>query len=423
MEKLTDAIERGIFADCEIRSHYRPDRWIELHVYPADEGAVVFFKDITDLRRSERQAAQARSLLQSSLDALSAHVVILDRTGTIVASNMAWQKFAVAHGLVSSPIDGHLNYITLYAEPLARCPEAKVIAEILSSLIAGRRRAARMVYSWLQDGRPCWFQLGAARFDCGGETYLVVTNEDVTAAKETQRALGEACNQLLTLQEEERQRIAEELHDSTAQHLVAIGLNVMGLKGGLLPGQKWHGLVREIEGSLEEASKEIRSLAYLLHPPHLEEDAFRLMVRRYVDGFCTRAGLRARVGVSPAVDTLPVALQRSTFRIIQEGLANVHRHASASRVSVDIRCLQGRLHLVVSDNGRGMSGSAKAGGRSRQPSAMGVGIASMRARLRQFGGELQIQSGSKGTVLHATVPLCAVSGAGGPASAVEPRPI
>jgi signal transduction histidine kinase len=384
---------------------------MEFHVYPERDGAIVFFRDLTDRKHLEQSEARTRTLLQASLDALSAHIVILDSRGNIIAANAAWQRFATMYGLVASPAEQRLNYLALYCEPLARRPEAGQVGAALRSLLSGRRSRVRLVYTSQLSGHMQWFQLNAARFRCADDMYLVVVNEDVTAVKEAHHALGEAAERLLGVQEEERQRIAGELHDSTMQHLVAIGLNVMAMRTQDQLGETTLCRVREIEDSLEEASRELRSFTYLLYPPRLEEHGLCATLRRYVEGFASRTGLTTTLRAGPSIDSLPFDLKKAVLRTLQEALANVHRHASASRVRIDLRCLLGQLHLVVSDDGRGIGGGTLPS-EAPSPLRLGVGLPGIAARFRQFGGELEVRSGPGGTRLHAIVPLAATPALG-----------
>jgi two-component system NarL family sensor kinase len=346
--------------------------------------------------------------MQASLNSLSAHVVVLDGTGAIVAANLAWQRFATSNGLTRTPVDGLPNYLKLFDDMSGQCPQARAVKDGLASVLSGCRQSMRQVYAWQEAGGVRWFELRASRLDRDRETHIVVINDDVTTAKQAEHALGEAAETLLSLQEEERQRIAEELHDSTAQHLVAASLNLMGLRTKIDVCGEGLEFMQRIESSLAEASKELRSLTYLLHPPFLEANGLKETVRHYVEGFSKRTGVKARLRISRGIDTLPAVLHRPLFRVIQEALANVYRHASASRVCIDMRCMLEHLHLVVQDNGRGMSGTKYSGQRLSEPPCLGVGIPSIRARLRQFGGRLVIKSGlRRGTVLHAIVPTIA----------------
>ena len=111
---------------------------------------------------------------------------------------------------------------------------------------------------------------------------------------------------------------------------------------------------------MEQALKELRTFSYLMHPPALHAGGLRSTIRQYIDGYASRSGLAVKLRSSPKVDKLPFRVQRSLFRIVQEALANVHRHASASQVSVDLRRIAGHLHLIVSDNGRSAGATSPA---------------------------------------------------------------
>ena len=404
MKLLKAAVEQKIFADQRLHSYQRPDRLLDLHVYPAGDGAIVFFQDMTEHDLQRQEAVRAEVLLQSSLDASSAQVVVLDETGTIIRSNAVWQKFAFAQGLAAPGDLGRLNYLQLYRKPFARRQDALRIGATLTSLLKGECRTVSLLHAWPFVGQARWFQLNAARFDCWGTTYVVVVNEDVTAVREARQASEDMAERLRTLQEDERQLIAKELHDSTAQHLVAIGLSVMKLKSRLRPVRRHTALFKEIEASVQEASKELRTFTYLLHPPKLDDDGFRDTAKRYALGFGTRAGLSVSAGITNVADDAPFEVQRCLFRVIQESLTNIYRHAFASKIRIDVRYLHRQLHLIVRDNGVGMEFPESAD-RHTSLLSMGVGIPGMRERLRHLGGELVIRSGPGGTRVHAIVPF------------------
>jgi signal transduction histidine kinase len=218
---------------------------------------------------------------------------------------------------------------------------------------------------------------------------------------EAKSAVTELSAQLLALQEEERQRIARELHDSTAQHLVAANLGLMRVTGEV--GQNPNALkaMEEIGDLLDKALLELRVFTYLLHPPNLADEGLRATLREFIDGFAGRTGLQAQVRLTDEVDEAPPDIQRSILRVVQEALANVHRHAGASQVHVGAKLVRDRLVVRVRDDGRGMPPAGGTGGGLR----MGVGIPGMHARLRQFGGDLKIRSDLQGTSLLAYVPF------------------
>jgi signal transduction histidine kinase len=150
---------------------------------------------------------------------------------------------------------------------------------------------------------------------------------------------------------------------------------------------------------------EWRTFGYLMHPPALRVRRIRSTLRAYLDGFSSRSNLSISLRSNPKVDKLPLPLQRSLFRIVQEALANVHRHASASHVSIQLRWIGDRLHLVITDDGRGLeSGSHH---KVRPGPRLGMGIRGIKGRLKEFAGKLRI-AGQRpnGTRLHATIPVC-----------------
>jgi PAS domain S-box-containing protein len=225
---------------------------------------------------------------------------------------------------------------------------------------------------------------------------------DITARKLAEREAEQLSERLSTIQDEERQQIALDLHDSTAQHLAAACLIMMSVQNRVGADAATHELCSQVERSLEEATKELRTYAYLLNPPQLARDGLKAAVRLYVDGFARRTALDIKLRVSPQVEELSQCNQRALLRVVQEALANVHRHASASQVSITIKGVARRVHLVISDNGKGMVD--RLNGQSSDMLGMGVGIPGMTARLRRLGGDLKIKSGAEGTTLHGVIP-------------------
>jgi signal transduction histidine kinase len=151
----------------------------------------------------------------------------------------------------------------------------------------------------------------------------------------------------------------------------------------------------------KQASQEINNISYLLHPPMLDEFGLSDALRWYIRGFTRRSGINVKLTMSPNLDRLPREIEIAIFRVIQEGLTNVHRHSGSKRAYVNVQ-LRGRyLMIELQDFGRGLHRF-----RASQPvDTVGVGIASMRERLQQLGGELDLRSSTKGTILHGTIPV------------------
>ena len=285
--------------------------------------------------------------------------------------------------LVAYRSSGATNWTTMVAVPLS-----DVNAPVAGAL---RQMAGVAAFLLLAGGLATLFTARQV------EQPLRSLSDQVTGAN---RKVRELSGQLLALQEEERQRIARELHDSTAQHLVAAHLGLSGLEADRQSpaGRK---ILAEVEGLLTEALKELRIFTYLLHPPNLAKDGLQATLRDFAEGFAGRTGLVARIRIREQVDELSPELQRAILRVVQEALTNVHRHADASHVSVNARIRSGRLVVRIRDNGHGMGGSVRPDG----PIRLGVGVTGMRARLEQFGGSLKIRTGWGGTSILAMVPI------------------
>ncbi|RDI57176.1 PAS domain-containing sensor histidine kinase [Microvirga subterranea] len=398
---LAQAIGEGREFRGVLASLYHPGRFIDYRVYPAPEGAAVFFSDVTDRHEAHRAALREREFLQASLDALVAHIAILDDQGTILAVNEAWHRFGRDDGSGGSSHSVGTNYLDVCASVRHRGMAEERIFRGMEALVAGKRVDFQALCKYPGPDRPRWFQLRASRFLVGTDTRIVVAREDITDIITAREEVSEISGRLLGLQDEERRRIAAELHDSTAQHLVAAGLRLMQAESlGMPPAGRR--ILNEIDRSLEEALKELRVFTYLLHPPGLESDGLAGAVRAFADGFADRTGLHVQAWVDDGVGTLPSELQRALFRIVQEGLANVHRHAGASRAAIALRLTPGEVILCIGDDGHGMR--PRRGEAAAQRTSLGVGIPGMRIRLSQFGGSLRIRSVRRGTVVRAAVP-------------------
>jgi two-component system, NarL family, sensor kinase len=214
-------------------------------------------------------------------------------------------------------------------------------------------------------------------------------------------------SEMTTLRDDLYRRIASELHDTTCQHLIAISLGVMQLKNTTRDGQTIVRICEQIDASVDQALKELRSLTYLLHPQHPFDEGLKATIERYAHGFAARTSLIVDVAISPAVDSLSNESQQSLIRIIQEALTNVYRHARATRVGIALVAKGINFNLEVSDNGQGML-IRESRCRFRQP-ALGTGLRIMRTRLREMGGTLEVISAStarrRGTTLRATFPI------------------
>ena len=216
-------------------------------------------------------------------------------------------------------------------------------------------------------------------------------------AENAQRALSA---RLLTMQDEERRRLARELHDSVGQHLAALKMAVSILETRL-PGDR---ILQDCLRLLDDSISETRTISHLLHPPLLDEAGLTSATRWFVEGFAKRSGIEVNLEIQPDLERLSDSSELVLFRVLQEGLTNVHRHSGAKRADVSLTKSGNRVVLKVKDFGRGMP-AGTVDSLHAEGTAGGVGLAGMNERIREIGGSLEIYSASNGTEIVATVPF------------------
>jgi PAS domain S-box-containing protein len=226
-------------------------------------------------------------------------------------------------------------------------------------------------------------------------------NTDITARKKAEEAARRLSGRILTLQDEERRRIAKELHDSLGQYLAALKMNLDGFPS-LTPEQS-AAVASESSQIVEKCLTETRTISHLLHPPLLDEAGFDTAARWYVEGFAQRSGITVNLDLPKEPMRLHPDMELALFRALQECLTNIHKHAGGSLV--DIRMTQDAKHvsLEIADNGKGIPRDrlhCLLGGAAR----VGVGIAGLQERFRELGGSLEIRSNGKGTAVMVTIP-------------------
>jgi signal transduction histidine kinase len=213
---------------------------------------------------------------------------------------------------------------------------------------------------------------------------------------------------VLTAQDQERRRIARELHDSTGQNLIAAGM-LIGRVRAMLPDPDAQP-ARQLADMVQQSLGEVRTVSYLLHPPLLDEAGLRLALLHYIEGLAERSDLVVALDIVPDLPRLAPEVELALFRVVQEALTNVARHSRSKSAHVRLarEVVDGRRSVVLTvedrDTGRspaaGFAGLAGAKPRFR----LGIGLTSMQERLRQVGGELDIDGGPGGTMVTAIVP-------------------
>jgi len=215
--------------------------------------------------------------------------------------------------------------------------------------------------------------------------------------------LREFSGRMLQAQDEERRRIAREFHDSAGQTLTVLGMNLAQLvqKAGRTAPELAMA-AETIQESVQQLHREIRTTSYLLHPPLLDENGLASALDWYVQGLAERSDVDIELNISQKVGRLPRDMELAVFRVVQECLTNVHRHSASKTASIGIDRDCDRITVEVSDRGKGVPREKLA---EIQSQGSGVGIRGMRERLRQFRGNLKIESDKSGTRVLVTIPI------------------
>jgi signal transduction histidine kinase len=230
-----------------------------------------------------------------------------------------------------------------------------------------------------------------------------VTLEAMVQSRTAQ--LRQLSSRLMALQDEERRRIARELHDSAGQYLAGIQMNLHALnqdKDGLSEKQ-----AQRVSDSLIMAdlcNSEIRTISYLLHPPLLDEVGLASAISWYVEGFSQRSGIRVGLEIQDELGRLPQDVENALFRVVQQSLANIHRHSGSEVAQIRINVDAEQLVAEICDEGRGIP-QEMLKGFHEGTRLVGVGMAGMRERVRDMGGYFDIRSSENGTTIEVRLPL------------------
>jgi two-component system NarL family sensor kinase len=325
----------------------------------------------------------------------------LSDDGTVLYSNKSFASIfdVPLEKFIGAPLEGFVSGEDM-EDLRALIKDAKsgsARGEIRLRTINGKARTVRLTLSTNR-------QLGVEAI-CAVATELTELVETNEALRVTETSLRQLSGRLLQLQDEERRRIARDLHDVTGQKIALLSMSLDRL-GRLVGSQD-----SEVEETFEETrdvvrkiGEEIRTLSYLLHPPLLDESGLASAVRWYAEGFQKRSGIHLSVNIAPGLGRLSMEVETALFRVVQESLTNVHRYSGSPDAEIRIFAENGELRLEVVDYGKGIeAGTARTS--IDGIASLGVGIPGMRERLRQLGGQLEVDFGKNGTRVLANVPL------------------
>ncbi len=354
--------------------------------------------EIAERKRAESSMRRTEEVFRSFMDRTPAIVFIKDEKGRYVFCNSKVEEIV---GIESRKLVGKTP--TDWASGEA----GKALSECDLAALAGNGPTEHIDVLPQAEGDS--LEVLMVRFpfrDPSGRRLLGGVGVDVTAQKRAEKSLQQLTGRLMNLQDEERRRIARDLHDSTAQTLAAMALNL-----GLIQTQcrivKNSGpakLLTETAELANQASKEVRNLAHLLHPPDLDMMGLIAAIQWHTSRVREVSGIEITLDLPGDLGRLPKDIETALFRILQESLENVRRHSRSRVAKVRLVRQKNKIVLEIEDRGQGSTAAISASS-DRTAVTPGLGVAGMRERMRQLGGGLEFCSGRNGTTVSAAVPL------------------
>ncbi|HEY2686596.1 MAG TPA: PAS domain S-box protein [Steroidobacteraceae bacterium] len=286
-------------------------------------------------------------------------------------------------------------------------PEGQRSEDLAQERIRTALKEGGTTFEWMHKrentGEVFPAEVDLSTISTGNSVLALAVVHDVTQRKRAERDLHVLSAELMRLQDEERRRIGRDLHDSTGQLLAALELalsQAMHAENSNSPNRRE--LLEHCALLASQCSAEIRTASYLLHPPLLDELGLLSALRWLADGFRERTGIDVRLDLPEKAHRMPPEVELSLFRIAQEALTNVHRHAASAWAAMRLKLQSNSVMLEIEDGGRGLSANSSAA--DGQPK-LGVGLAGMRERIRHIGGSFSVESTPAGTRVRATISL------------------
>ena len=400
-ELARGTVEHMASSECELRET-RIGKWYSVRVRPyrsssnRAEGAVFSFHDIDVLKRNlDQTRVFADALIENAREAL----LILDACLRVTLANSA---FCRLFQVTASEAEGKLIYDL--GEKQWDIPELRIL---LDEIIQHNQRADdfEVCHSFPHLGTRTMC-INARRIEPHeGEYLILLAIEDVSEKKRQTEALRRLSTYSMRVQDDERRRIARDLHDITGQKLALQSMNLAQMLRRLHDNPGVLSIARECQSLTDQISSEIRTLSYLLHPPLLDELGLSSALHWYAQGFENRTGIRVTVDVPSDLMRLSPETEVTLFRVVQESLTNIHRYANSPTAIIRVNADAEEMTLEIIDHGKGMEVNAVAP-ESFSAERPGVGIQGMRERMRQLSGRLEIVSvPNRGTRVSAALPL------------------
>ena len=341
--------------------------------------------------------------LQAIVEACASNVAVLDEFGNILYVSKSWRLSAEKY----SPHDGshplNLNcLVRRNGSNIGSSNYSSDLAEDIQAILDGKIREFHNEYYCPSLSGASWFVVHAARLDLpgiAGAFRVLVNSSDITHARQTEETLRDLGGRLITAQEEERSRVARELHDDLNQRMALLSVELEQLSARMPASQRnLRGSINNVCERAQEISAEIHRVAYQLHPSKLDHLGLVAAVRSHCLELAALHEIKIAFEEKGCSGSLPKDVTLCLFRIVQESFRNVIKHSGAREASVVLVGTPDAIQLSISDNGRGFDVDSLA-------SKAGLGLISMRERLRLVGGVMSIHSTSRGTKIEVWVPL------------------
>jgi PAS domain S-box-containing protein len=368
--------------------------------------ALAIVRDVTARRQGEDALRASEERFRTLVRDFHVGVVLLGPDAKIqFANQVAQQWFGISLEEAKGKNSSQLDVIAIREDgseiPFLSRPGPRAIEtgrSIQNEVMGWRRKDSSDVLWTLGNAVP--------QFAPDGSVSAVInTFTNITERKQAEEALHQLSTRLLQLQDEERRRLGRELHDSLAQSVLAVNLNLAQASRSLTSAdERSRHALAEARRVLVEMSREIRTLSYLLHPPLLDELGLVSAIKEYAEGFSERSGIKLNLEIQAGFARLPQEAETALFRIVQESLTNIQRHSGTQTAKIHLHGDSASVNLEVIDRGHGMEKKAIERGNGTG-TRLGVGILGMRERMTQLGGRLEIESSPSGTTVRVSIPL------------------
>ncbi len=386
--------------------------WVHTEIAPDSDqsdhasGYIGCVTDVTELHQVREDLLQAHAQLEDRIRERTQQwremaMIIEQMEDAVIWSDLAGRIVGWNNG--AEKMFGYNRGEVIGGSTLAITPpdEQGTAIDVKRRVRLGESVHHREVVRLAKDGRriPVLLSVFPLRNEAGSIIGSAAILRDRTAQRRAESRMRQLSQRLLSAQDEERRRIARELHDSTAQLLVALSINMNRLRAdpAVQSSPVNSQLMAESFQLVERATLELRTQSYLLHPPLLEERGLTAALRFFIDGFTERCGINVEFRAPKHLGRQDPLIELTLFRIVQEALGNVHRHSESPAAEVVLTTEPGMVGLAVRDFGCGLPA---------EPGELrGVGIAGMRERVAQLGGFFGLEPALPGVKLTVTLPL------------------